>query len=110
MILDILLELNTSAEPNKNGFVTEEALYNGLEKIEELDRLRVRGLMTVAAHQVEEKEIRICFIRMRKLFDNLKKYRKNFNVLSMGMSGDFVEAISEGATHIRVGTSIFGER
>ena len=108
--IDVLLQLNTSADPNKSGFVTEEALYMGLDKIEELDRLCVRGLMTVAAYQVEEKDLRICFSRLRELFENLKKNRKNFNVLSMGMSGDFEIAVEEGSNHLRLGSILFGER
>jgi uncharacterized pyridoxal phosphate-containing UPF0001 family protein len=74
--------------------------------------LPLRGLMTIGPHEVPEKEIRACFAGLRRLRDDCQRRfgLRDFTELSMGMSGDYVEAIKEGATMVRVGTAIFGER
>jgi PLP dependent protein len=110
-LMDVLLELNTSGEPSKSGFLSREDLLRCLERIERLTHLRVRGLMTVGPLSDDQTRIRASFSRLRSLFEELRKGRGTaFDTLSMGMSGDFVPAIEEGSTLVRIGTALFGPR
>ncbi|MEK7412151.1 MAG: alanine racemase, partial [Planctomycetota bacterium] len=79
---------------------------------ENLPALSLRGLMTIGPYAAPEKEIRACFAKLRALRDKCRQRYAlpGFTELSMGMSGDYVEAIKEGATMLRIGTAIFGER
>jgi pyridoxal phosphate enzyme (YggS family) len=109
--MDILLELNTSGEPAKSGFVSRQALREGLERIGRLAHLRIRGLMTVGPLSDDEKRIRSAFRLLRSLFEEIRSnWRTGFDTLSMGMSGDFMTAIEEGSTLVRIGTALFGKR
>ena len=83
-----------------------------LERLPELDHLQLRGLMTIAPFGVSDDQTRACFRSLRQWRDRWAAAyaRLAFDVLSMGMSGDFDLAIEEGATRIRVGTSLFGRR
>ncbi|MGA2480215.1 MAG: YggS family pyridoxal phosphate-dependent enzyme [Spirochaetia bacterium] len=112
MVMDILLELNTSGEASKSGFLSREELLEGLDAIGRLAQLRVRGLMTVGPLSDDEKKIRSSFAALRTLFQEIKAGGglSAFDTLSMGMSGDFDMAIEEGSTLIRVGTALFGAR
>jgi pyridoxal phosphate enzyme (YggS family) len=111
--INILIEVNVSRDPEKHG-LTPEALPGFMGKLlkENLTALPLRGLMTIGPHDAPEKDIRACFAGLRRLRDDCRQRfgLKNFTELSMGMSGDYVEAIQEGATMVRVGTAIFGER
>ena len=105
---DVLLEINIGREESKSGFL-EEALAGAAE----LPAVRVRGLMAIPPICAEPEENRPFFLQMQKLFvDNRGKKYDNvrMNFLSMGMSGDFTEAVRCGATLVRVGTGIFGPR
>ncbi len=79
-----------------------------------LERVRVRGLMTVAPFSDDPEESRVHFRRLRQLMVDIQEKNSNNNVdvaqLSMGMTGDFAVAIEEGATYVRIGTMIFGAR
>lgn len=108
--LDILIEVNCSGEASKHGCPVPAAGPLA-EQIDTMINVRVRGLMTMAAPDVEEAEVRATFERCRELFDEIRKTGVAdgaFNLLSMGMSGDFEAAIEEGANIVRIGTSIFG--
>ena len=111
--LPVLIEVKLSPEETKQGLdpqSTEAAeLFEALPDLRSLD---CRGLMTIAPWGAEEAVTRSCFRSLREWRDRwAAKYpRLNFDVLSMGMSGDFPLAIAEGATRIRVGTAIFGKR
>ena len=111
--INILIEVNVVRDPKKHG-ITVDALPGFIERYleEDLPALALRGLMTIGPHAAAEKEIRGCFARLRELRDACRtRYAlPGFSELSMGMSGDYVEAIKEGATMLRVGTAIFGER
>ncbi|MCR5421841.1 MAG: YggS family pyridoxal phosphate-dependent enzyme [Lachnospiraceae bacterium] len=110
--VDILIEVNVSKEDSKFG-VMEENLLDVLKEVALLPGICVRGLMTVAPYVVDAEENRRIFNKIYKLtVDIMQKNIDNTRVecLSMGMSGDYEVAIEEGATYIRVGTSIFGER
>lgn len=100
----ILLEVNAAGEATKGGFPPGE-IGEALAKIREMPRLDVQGLMTIVPLVSDPEEARPVFRRIRELRDIL-----GLPVLSMGMSDDFEVAIEEGATLIRVGRAIFGER
>lgn len=109
---DILIQVNIGREPQKSGVLPEE-LPMLLEKVAEMPGIFVRGLMTIPPILETETEKRKIFSEMYQLFiDNQRKKLDNIDmhILSMGMSGDFYEAILEGATTVRVGTAIFGHR
>lgn len=111
-IMQVLVQVNVSMEDTKFGVSMEET--EGLiRQIAQFPHLRVRGLMTVAPFVDDSEKNRPVFSKLYKLFLDIKE--KNIdnvtmNVLSMGMSGDFPVAVQEGATMVRVGTSIFGAR
>ena len=112
IVADILIEVNVAGELNKFGFKPEE-VEAFVRAISGFSGIRVRGLMTSAPY-VENPEDNRCYFRQLKQLcvdinakniDNI-----NMDVLSMGMTNDYVIAVEEGATHIRVGTAIFGHR
>jgi len=112
VITDILLEINIAGEESKYGIVPEE-LSSFVDSISDLNNIKIRGLMTVAPICDDPEANRPYFKKMRELFVDIKsKSYDNINmgVLSMGMTLDFETAVSEGATHVRVGTGIFGAR
>lgn len=106
----VLLQVNMAGEASKHGF-SPEALRRDLEALLTLGRLTIEGLMTIPPLAPEAEASRRHFVALRELRDALEA---DCNVrlpqLSMGMSGDFAIAIEEGATLVRVGTAIFGER
>lgn len=112
IVQNILIELKTSEEENKSGFSSEVEYFESLEEIMSMKNIEVLGLMTIAPFVDDETIIRNSFKKCRLVFEKTKKMYplKNLSVLSMGMSGDFPIAIEEGATLIRVGSSIFGTR
>jgi PLP dependent protein len=111
--LPVLVEVKLSMEASKEGIEPEsEEAASLLERLPDLDHLQMRGLMTIAPWGASEEVTRACFRSLRSWRDQwaAKHQRLNFDVLSMGMSGDFQLAIAEGATRIRVGTALFGKR
>lgn len=106
----VLLEVNVAGEGSKLGF-SPEALRADLEALLVLPRLQVEGLMTVPPPAPDPETVRPFFVRLRELREALvAETNTSLPILSMGMSGDFEVAIEEGATHVRVGTAIFGGR
>ena len=104
--------VNVAGEESKFGVSVEEA-PSLVEEVSKLPGIQVNGLMTIAPYVEDPEENRYVFRNLRKLSVDIRE--KNFdnvimNVLSMGMTGDYEVAIEEGATHVRVGTGIFGER
>lgn len=111
--LPVLLEVKLSPEESKEGVEPEsEEMAQLLERLPDLANLEMRGLMTIAPWGALEEETRACFRSLRTWRDRwaAAHSRLRFDVLSMGMSGDFELAIGEGATRIRVGTALFGKR
>lgn len=109
---DIMIQVNTSQEPQKNG-VAPEALFELLEAIAPFDRLTIRGLMTIGLQSHNEREVREGFALLRSLSERAREkglMPVEATELSMGMSNDLELAIAEGATIIRVGSAIFGAR
>ena len=112
VVVDVLIEVNVANEDTKFGVKVEdtEAL---IRQIALLDGIRVKGLMTVAPFVEKSEENRPIFKKLKQLFVDIKG--KNIDnvfmeIMSMGMSGDYKVAVEEGATYVRVGTKIFGER
>jgi len=106
----VLLEVNVAGEGSKFGFKPEK-LRTEMETLLALDRLSIEGLMTIPPLAPEAEASRKYFIKLRELRDALEKeFRVKLRHLSTGMTNDFVIAIEEGATLVRVGTAIFGER
>ena len=111
-IIPILIEVNVGGEESKFG-VTPEETTALVEQISHLPNIRIEGLMTSAPYVEDPEEDRACFANLRDLsvdigskkIDNVK-----VNALSMGMSNDYIVAVEEGSTMVRVGTSIFGAR
>ena len=105
-----LLEVNVSGEETKHGF-TPDQLRREFAALAKLPHLRIRGLMTMAPYSDNPEDARPVFRALRELRDELQSAHDHpLPELSMGMSGDFVPAIEEGATLVRVGSSIFGTR
>lgn len=106
----ILLEVNVSGEASKFGFAPD-ALRSAMNELRSLSRLQIEGLMTMAPYSEDPESARPHFARLRELRDALsKECGLPLQELSMGMSGDFEQGIAEGATIVRVGSAIFGER
>ena len=112
LVMDILVEINMAKEESKYGIMPEDA-GACRESRSSLENIRVRGLMTVAPNVENGEENRVYFRNMKKLLVdiNAKNINNiNMDVLSMGMTGDYITAVEEGATIVRVGTGIFGKR
>jgi hypothetical protein len=107
--LNVLLQVNVSAEASKSG-ATPDELSELATAVERLPRLRLRGLMAIPAPQVNVAQQRIVFASTNALFRQLREDGLKVDVLSMGMSDDLEAAIAEGSTMVRVGTAIFGAR
>ncbi|MEO0255381.1 MAG: YggS family pyridoxal phosphate-dependent enzyme [candidate division WOR-3 bacterium] len=108
--IKVLIEVNTSGEETKYGFKREELLSN-FEKFLDLKNIEIKGLFTIGPYPPEEKKSRKSFSELRELRDYLEKeYNLKLQELSMGMSEDFIYAIKEGASIIRLGRILFGER
>jgi pyridoxal phosphate enzyme (YggS family) len=105
----VLVQVNCSAESQKGG-VSPDALPALLDELQRLEHLRVRGLMTMSALMADEAEQRRTFRLLRDLRDTSERAGHSLPELSMGMSGDYPIAVEEGATMIRLGTVLFGER
>lgn len=110
--MDILVQINTSYEESKFGVSPESALEL-VEQLSQFETLNIKGLMTIGKLNATNEETRDCFRLLKSIQAQIKERsfpRVEMDVLSMGMSGDFKVAIEEGATIIRVGTKVFGER
>ncbi|HYE19496.1 MAG TPA: YggS family pyridoxal phosphate-dependent enzyme [Tepidisphaeraceae bacterium] len=106
----VLLEINASEEKSKFGVAVGASVHLA-EQIDTMTNLQLVGLMTMAPLTEDKTEIRQCFSRVREIFEEMKWHKiggASLRHLSMGMSNDFEEAIAEGATMVRIGTSLFG--
>lgn len=109
--LQVLIEVNIGGEDVKHGVPPQEETLRGLAfQVASLPRLKLRGLMCVARLGSSEEELRQQFGRMNELLQFLQAQGLNVDVLSMGMSDDLETAVACGATHVRVGSAIFGKR
>lgn len=110
--VNILVEVNVANEETKFGTTSQEAIEL-IDKISKLPGIHIKGLMTIAPYVEASEENRQYFAQLKQLsVDIITKNIDNvtMDILSMGMSGDYEVAVEEGATYVRVGTGIFGER
>lgn len=110
--IDILVQVNTSGEESKFGLEPAEA-EGAIAEMAGMANLKIKGLMTIGAFTENMEVVRSCFVRLRQLRHQINDAsfgRVQLQELSMGMTNDFELAIEEGATLVRVGRSIFGER
>ncbi|MBO8160266.1 MAG: YggS family pyridoxal phosphate-dependent enzyme [Thermosipho sp. (in: Bacteria)] len=106
---DILVQMNLSGEVTKAGLKKDE-INDFLNSISKYNNVKVIGLMTMAPFTSDESIIRKVFSELRKIRDELSKNYPEIKHLSMGMSNDYLIAVEEGATILRIGSAIFGER
>lgn len=112
IVMDILIQVNISGEESKFGIKPDE-IYEYLEHAGELKHVKVRGLMTILPKNDNPVNNRLHFVNIKRLYLDIseKKYDNVYmQCLSMGMSGDFEEAVREGSNMVRIGSAIFGER
>ena len=112
IVMPVLIEVNAAAEESKFG-VSPEHTEELIRAISTLPGIRVEGLMTIAPYTENPESNRAYFAQLRQLAVDIGQKcidNVSMGMLSMGMTGDFEVAVEEGATHIRVGTGIFGER
>lgn len=109
---DVLIQVNTAGEMTKHGFEPEQTVA-AVEQVMLMPGIRLRGLMTMAPLLENPAETLPIFSQTHELFSHLAErviQHPDFNILSMGMSHDYLQAIACGATHVRIGTAIFGPR
>lgn len=109
VVQDVLVEVNVGAESTKAG-LAPEALGAALEGFSRVEGIRLAGLMCIPPPAGDRDDRRAPFRRLRELREANVARHGSLRLLSMGMSDDYADAIAEGATHVRVGTAIFGER
>ena len=112
IIVPILVEVNIAGEETKFGTTAEDAMLL-VEEISKLENVRIKGLMTIAPFVENPEDNRLYFRKIKQLsvdITNKNIDNVSMEILSMGMTGDYTVAIEEGATMVRVGTGIFGER
>ncbi len=107
--VNILLQLKLGNESTKSGFSAEE-IKSVLEDSEDYKNINFKGLMAIAENIKNEDQLRLQFQTAFHLYNSIKKNESSFNILSMGMTSDFMIALDEGSNMIRVGTKIFGAR
>jgi pyridoxal phosphate enzyme (YggS family) len=107
--LDVLLQVNISGEASKSG-VAPADVEGVARAVAKLPRLRLRGLMAIPEPEADPARQRAPLAALRALFDRLRAAGLDLDTLSMGMSADLEAAVLEGATMVRIGTAIFGER
>lgn len=108
----VLLEVNVAVEASKGGFTVQE-LENGIEEIDQLPHVSIQGLMTLPPWKENPEEVRPYFRQLCQVRNRLAQHpwiHGRMAELSMGMSHDYEMAVEEGATMVRIGTAIFGER
>ena len=109
-VQNILLEVNTSSEESKSGLTEKEEVINLVKHCSSLQNIKLIGLMTMAPFTDDTKIIRKSFADLRNLKDEINQIGFDLKELSMGMTNDFEIAIEEGATMLRIGSAIFGQR
>lgn len=110
--IEVFIQVNTSGEESKFG-VHPEKVLELIKRVSELNALKIKGLMTIGLFSAETEKVRTCFRLLKELQQQIISHnipRVEMNELSMGMSGDLETAVEEGATIVRVGTAIFGQR
>ena len=109
VIMDTLIEVNIAGEDSKHGVAPDQVISLAKECLE-LSNVKIKGLMTVAPYVDDPEDNRVHFQNMYDLSQKLRKIAPEADQISMGMTGDYAVAIEQGATMVRIGTGIFGER
>lgn len=111
-VIDILLEVHVADEETKSGWDAEDLrAYLASGALEQMEHVRVRGVMTIATNTDDESIVRRDFQAIRDVFEELKpRFGEAFDTLSIGMSDDYPIALEYGSTMVRIGTAIFGAR
>ena len=118
-IMPVLIQVNTSDEPQKGGVAIDDAVRL-IEEVSKLKNIQIQGLMTLAIYSADENKVRTCFKKLKQLFDQMKNVKCEIEseirnqkckmkYLSMGMSEDYQIAIKEGTNMVRIGRRIFGD-
>lgn len=108
--VNILIQVNAAGEEQKFG-VSPDQVLDLANSVKDLPNIKLRGLMHIAPAADNPEDVRVYFKQVKNIFDKLKpQFGEDFDTLSMGMSNDYKVAIEEGATCVRIGTAIFGER
>ncbi|MBP0963241.1 MAG: YggS family pyridoxal phosphate-dependent enzyme [Oscillospiraceae bacterium] len=110
--MDILIEVNIGDEESKGGF-DQNNVEEAIRRIAQLPHIHIKGIMSIPPIEDDDSKVRAYFAATKRIFIDIK--RKNIDnvtmeILSMGMSGDFPQAILEGSTQVRIGTALFGPR
>ena len=105
----VFLQINIADKKDKKGFLTSE-IISASEKIKQHKNIVIKGIMILPPITKDKKVYIDYFKKARKIKEEIQNKNPECKSLSMGMSGDYIEAIKEGATHIRIGTALFGER
>jgi pyridoxal phosphate enzyme (YggS family) len=110
-VIDCLLQVHIAEEDTKFGFDNEE-IKEILESdmLDQFENIKIRGLMGMATFTDDEKQVAREFAKLRSIYDQFNGKYQDFDILSMGMSGDYQIAIENGSNLVRIGSSIFGER
>lgn len=108
--LNVLLQVNLQAVPHKFGLRNVDEILSFTEELKLLENLKFRGLMVMPEPAEEFTEQRVIFKQVKSLFDDLNRRGFQLDTLSMGTSYDYIAAIAEGSTLIRIGTALFGQR
>ena len=111
--MEVLLQMNLCQEEQKSGLLNYEELVQVAAELVKLQQLKVVGLMTIPAFNLSLKKTATVYANLREYKEKLAQelgIKEQLTELSMGMSGDFEIAIEEGATYVRIGTALFGER
>jgi hypothetical protein len=110
--IDILIQVNVAGESQKFG-IDEDELEKVIQEVAHFENIQVKGLMLIAPFAENPETVRPIFRRMKEIFDSTKNSNYDnvdMDYLSMGMSGDYVVAVEEGANMVRIGSGIFGAR
>lgn len=106
----VFIQINVGNDPKKYGFLLKD-IYNQIESISKKDNLKLEGLMTILPFDQKAEKSQTLFNKMYKIQKKVtKEIHTGCKFLSMGMSGDYIYALKEGATHIRIGTKLYGHR
>jgi pyridoxal phosphate enzyme (YggS family) len=110
IVVPVFIEINIGKEETKAGILPEK-LEEFIQEVKKFDRIKIKGVMCLPPYKESPEEVRPYFIKMRELFEKVKPYMdEDFKELSMGTSNDYVVAIEEGATIVRIGEALFGKR
>lgn len=105
-VMRVFLQINISGESQKSGFAPSE-LLSAIQTIPQFQNLKVEGIMGMAEHTENEMDIRMQFRLAKRVFEDMKKEIPSIKELSLGMSGDFLIALEEGSTMVRIGSALF---